>query len=289
MTNVYGTFDQAALDREYSARDTVPDIAPIIAEYARLSAEARAALPCRPDVAYGAGADEVVDVFPAADPPPGGAPVVVFIHGGYWRMLSQKDSAFMAPCLVGAGAAVVTVNYSLAPGATLDLIVAQCRAALAWTWRNARSFGGDPGRIVVCGSSAGGHLTGMMAAGGWHDAFGVPADVVRGAVPISGLHDLEPVRLSNVNEWMRLDAAAARRNSPLHNLPDRGCPLLVTWGGSETAEFKRQSAILAEAWAAHGWPVTRFETATRNHFDIVFDLCDPETRLARGLLAMAGL
>ena len=279
---VYRGLDQEALDREYAIRDTVPDIAPFLEEYARLSAVARETLECRLDVAYGPGADEVVDVFPAGE----GAPVFVYVHGGYWRMLSHKESAFMAPCMAPRGVAVVAVNYALAPGATLDDIVRQCRAAVAWTWRNASGFGADPGRIHVGGSSAGGHLTGMLAAGGWHEAAGVPADVVKGAVPLSGLHDLEPVRLSHVNEWARLDEAAARRNSPVRHLPEAGCPLVVSYGASETSEFKRQSGLLADAWREKGWPVDIFEHPARNHFDLVFDLCDPDSLLGRKVFDM---
>lgn len=282
---VYGGFDQDALNREYSARDTVPDIEPFIAEYRRLSAEARETLPCLLDVAYGPHPDEVVDVFPAGE----GAPVLIYVHGGYWRMLSQKDSAFMAPGMVAAGAAVVTVNYSLTPTADLDEIVRQCRASVAWTWSHAAEFGGDPGRLFVCGSSAGGHLVGMTLAEGWQEAAGIPADAIRGAVPLNGLHDLEPVRLSSVNEWARLDAESARRNSPIHHLPENGCPLIVSYGGSETSEFKRQSRIYADAWRARGWPVDVFEHAGRNHFDIVFDLGDRDSLLGGKVFAMMGI
>ncbi len=282
---VYLGFDQKTLNREYSARDTVPNLDPYIAEYARRSAEARDRLECRTDIAYGEHPDEVVDIFPAGD----GAPVLVYIHGGYWRMLSQKESAFMAPGLVNAGAAVVTVNYSLAPGASLDEIVRQCRAAVAWTWSHASEFGGDPNRLFVCGSSAGGHLTGMMVAGGWREQAGLPPDAIKGAVPLNGLHDLEPVRLSNVNEWAQLDEASARRNSPIHHLPETGCPLVISYGTSETSEFKRQSRILADAWKDRGWTVDIFEHPGRNHFDIVFDLDDPESLLGAKVSAMMGL
>ncbi len=282
---VYGNLDQDALNREYSARDTVPDIDPFIAEYRRLSAEARSTLRCSLDVAYGPHPDEVVDVFPAG----GDAPVLVYIHGGYWRMLSHRESAFMAPGMVAAGAAVVTVNYSLTPAATLDEIVRQCRAAVAWTWSRAAEFGGDPGRLFVCGSSAGGHLVGMTLAGGWQEAAGIPADAIRGAVPLNGLHDLEPVRLSSVNEWARLDAESARRNSPILHLPESGCPLIVSYGGSETSEFKRQSRIYADAWRARGWPVDVFEHPERNHFDIVFDLGDRDSLLGGKVFAMMGI
>lgn len=282
MTPIYRDFDQAALDRAYSARDTVPDLAPFIEQYAQRSAAARDSLDCRTNVPYGDGPDEVVDIFPAG----AGAPVLVFIHGGYWRMLSQKESSFMAPPLAARGIATVTVNYSLAPGASIDEIVRQCRAAVAWTWKNAAGFGGDPARLFVCGSSAGGHLTGMMAAGGWREDAGLPADAIKGAVPLSGLFDLEPVRLSNINEWAKLDAESARRNSPIHHLPQTGCPLIVSWGGSETDEFKRQSREFAAAWAARGWPVEAFESSARNHFDIVFDIGDPDTRLGRAIFDM---
>ena len=282
---VYRDFDQAELDREYTIRDTVPDIDPFLDEYARLSAEARATLSCRLDVSYGEHPDEMVDVFPGR----GRAPVLVYIHGGYWRMLSQKESAFMAPCFVEAGAAVVTVNYSLTPHTSLDNIVGQCRAAVAWAWKNAEEFGGDPDNIFVCGSSAGGHLTGMMVAGGWHAVAGIPENAVKGAVPLSGLHDLEPVRLSCVNEWARLDEASARRNSPVHNLPRIGCPLIIAYGASETSEFKRQSRMLGEAWSRNGWPIEMFEHETRNHFDLVFDLCDGQSLLGRKIFAMMGL
>ena len=282
---IYRDFDQETLNREYSARDTVPDIEPYISEYGRLSAEARETLDCRLDVAYGQHPDEVVDVFPSS----GGAPILVYIHGGYWRMLSYKESSFMAPCFAAAGAATVAVNYSLAPAAPLDRIVGQCRAAVVWTWRNAREFGGDPDRIFVCGSSAGGHLVGMMVAGGWRSGAGLPEDAIKGAVPLNGLHDLEPVRLSNVNDWAGLDEDAARRNSPIHHLPDNGCPLIVSWGGSETSEFKRQSRLYAEAWKARGWQVDAFEHEKRNHFDIVFDLCDSGSLLGRKVFEMMGL
>ena len=284
---VYRGFDQETLDREYRARGTVPIevFEACIARYAADSARARETLECRADVAYGETADEVVDVFPAG----AGAPVLFYIHGGYWRMLSQKESAFMAECFVGLGAAVVTVNYSLAPAASLDDIVAQCRRALAWTHREAASFGGDPERIFVTGSSAGGHLTGAMISGGWHAGFGVPADVVKGACAISGIFDLEPIRLSEVNEWARLDEASARRNSPIHHLPEQGCPLVVAYGGNETSEFKRQTDDYARAWRERGFSAEHVDMSETNHFDIVFDYQNPDGRLTGAVRALMGV
>jgi arylformamidase len=288
MTKVYEDFDQETLDNEYLISRTVPSIEPFISDYGKFSAEARAKIDCRKNVSCGDHPDQLIDIFPAKGKDGGPAPVFVFIHGGYWRMLSHRESSFMAENMVANGIAVIAVNYSLTPEASIDTIVHQCRDAIAWTWRNASGFGADPDRIFVCGSSAGGHLTGMMVAGGWHDAFGVPADVIKGAVPLSGLHDLEPLRLSCINEWAMLDAAAARRNSPVHHPPDAGCPLILSYGASETSEFKRQSALLADAWRARGWQADIFEHPDRNHFDIVFDLRDFDTLLGRKVRDMIG-
>jgi len=282
MTHIYNNFDQETLNREYSARDTVPDIDPFIAEYARQSTGARETLECKENVAYGNHQDEVVDIFPAGT----NAPVLIYIHGGYWRMLSQKESGFMAPCLSQNGIATVTVNYSLTPGASIDTIVRQCRDAVAWTQQNAHSFGGDPNRIFVCGSSAGGHLTGMMVAGGWHEAHGIPENTIKGAIPLNGLYDLEPVQLSNVNDWAGMDKAAAHRDSPVHHLPNNGCPLIMSYGATETSEFKRQSHLFADAWTDSGWSVDIFEHPARNHFDIVFDLCDEKSLLGSKVLEL---
>ena len=288
MTAVYRDFDQETLNDEYLISKTVPSLDPFLADYARFSADARANLDCREDVSCGAHADQVVDIFPVEASGGEAAPVFVFIHGGYWRMLSHKESSFMAENMVANGIAVVSVNYSLAPAASIDVIVRQCREAIAWTWREARDFGGDPDRIFVCGSSAGGHLTGMMVANGWHQELGVPVGVIKGAVPLSGLHDLEPLRHSCINEWAKLDAESARRNSPVHHLPEAGCPLVLSYGSSETPEFKRQSALLADAWRAKGGQADIFEHPDRNHFDIVFDLRDFDSLLGRKVRAMIG-
>jgi arylformamidase len=286
MGAVYRDFDQETLDHEYNARASVDDAEYFLRAYAERSREARETTESRPDVAYGDHPDEVIDIFSAAT---GGSPVFIFIHGGYWRALSQKDSAFMAPCFARQGIATVTVNYSLAPGTSLDLIVAQCRKAVAWVWHNAASFGGDAARIFVGGSSAGGHLAGMMLAGGWQEAAGVPGDVVKGGVGLSGLYDLEPLRLSNVNDWMSMDVETAARNSPLIQLPHAEVLLIAACGALETSEFKRQNQIYAEAWEQRAWSRIQFEAENRNHFDIVFDMCDPATQLSREIFRMMGV
>ncbi|UMZ11580.1 alpha/beta hydrolase [Pseudomonas sp. MPFS] len=283
--------DPAALaayfDSQYNARASVADYAQYPRLYRALSDAAHARTPCHRDVAYGSGANERLDIFPAAQ---SGAPVLLFIHGGYWRALSKADSAFMAPALTAAGACVVVLDYDLAPAVTLDQIVDQARRALAWLYRHASEFGGDPQRLYASGSSAGGHLVGMLMAGGWQAGLGVPDDVLRGALPISGLFDLEPLRSTHINEWMQLSVEDARRNSPLFHLPSSGAgELVISHGGLESAEFAWQSASFLKAWRDSGFTGRMVPAPHKNHFDVVLELGQPGTPLYQALCRLMGL
>ncbi|MBO1112068.1 alpha/beta hydrolase [Bordetella petrii] len=292
MPALYRQYDRAALDVQYNARATVPDIQPILAQYTAQSQAARATLPCAANVPYGEHPDELLDIFPAApqaEAPAAGAPVFVYIHGGYWRLLSKDDSSSMAPAFTRAGAVVVAVNYSLAPAVTLDRIVDQNRRALAWVYRHIARHGGDPARIHIAGSSAGGHLVGMLLAGGWHGQYGVPADVVAGAAPLSGLYDLRPLVHTHINEWMRLSPADAERNSPALLPAGAACPLLASYGGTETDEFKRQTDDYLQAWRARGLPARHVPMPHTNHYDIVLTLNDPASPLTRAIFDQMGL
>lgn len=288
MATLYRNYDRAALDVQYNARATVPDIQPILKQYAEDSALARRTLDCVLDVSYGEHADESLDIFPAAGGARG-APVFVYIHGGYWRLLSKSDSSNMAPAFTRAGAVVVAVNYSLAPAVTLDRIVDQNRRALAWVHRHIAEYGGDPARIHICGSSAGGHLVGALLAGGWHAGYEVPPDVICGAAPLSGLFDLRPLVHTHINEWMRMSEADAIRNSPALQLPQTGCPLLVSYGETETDEFKRQSDDYLAAWRERGFPGRYVPMPGTNHYDIVLSLNDPNSPLTRAIFEQMGL
>jgi len=292
MPALYRQYDRAALDVQYNARATVPDIQPILAQYTTQSRAARATLPCAANVPYGEHPDELLDIFPAAPQaaaPAAGAPVFVYIHGGYWRLLSKDDSSSMAPAFTRAGAVVVAVNYSLAPAVTLDRIVDQNRRALAWVHRHIARHGGDPARIHIAGSSAGGHLVGMLLAGGWHGQYGVPADVVAGAAPLSGLYDLRPLVHTHINEWMHLSPADAERNSPALLPAGAACPLLASYGGTETDEFKRQTDDYLQAWRARGLPARHVPMPHTNHYDIVLTLNDPASPLTRAIFDQMGL
>jgi len=286
MTTVFLGYDRPALDRELNNREKVADAPRWLAWYAHESERARRELPCRLDVAFGAHPGERLDVFPAGAGP---APVHVFIHGGYWHRLDKADFSFVARGLVPAGAAVVVINYALVPTVDLDELVRQCRAAVAWVWRHARGFGGDPERIFVSGHSAGGHLVGMLMSTDWPAFAGVPPDALKGGCGISGLYDLEPIRLSYLNDALALTPDVARRNSPCLLAPSRANPLLLAVGGAEGPEYHRQTDAQAGAWRARGLPVDVLDLTGHDHFSIVADLGRRDAPLTRALLGQMGL
>ena len=216
---IYRGMSLTELDVQYDARGTVDDIVPFLAQYADLSAAAKRDLEVVEDIPFGPSAEEMFDLFPAGR----NAPVFVFVHGGYWRLLSKNESSFMASVLSARGIAVAAVNYALAPTVTLDESSARCAPPSAVFWHDADRYGIDRKRIHIGGSSAGGHLIGMLLADGGKLRPAVPADVIAGAVSASGLFDLEPVRLCRPNEWLQLDEQSARRNSPIHLIPAAGC------------------------------------------------------------------
>jgi arylformamidase len=278
---------QADLDLQYNARATVPDIAPMLHDYAAISAQARDTLPCALNVAYGPHPDETLDIFPAQGERPG--PVLIYLHGGYWRLLSKDDSSFMAPTLTRAGITVVAVNYSLAPAVTLDHIVDQTRRAVAWIHRHIEQHHGDGHRLIIAGSSAGGHLAGMVLASGWQENYGMASTAIAGAVLLSGLYDLTPLVDTHINDWMRLSLEDARRNSPIFSLPDLGPPILVSYGSNESSEFRRQSHDYLAAWLDRGFQGEYVDMLNTNHFDLVLHLNRLESPLVQKLLKLLAL
>ena len=263
-----------AIDAAYAPRRTLP---PGVFEahmdlYRDRSAEAYRALPNHRDLCYDPASGQCLDIFPA--PGQGLKPVFVFIHGGYWRMLSRNDSVFMAPVLTRRGISVVAPDYALAPGVTLEEIVRQMRASIAWLYRNGPTWGIDPDRIFVGGSSAGGHLAAALVAAGWRETMSLPENLVKGAMPVSGLFDLAPIAKSFVNEWMGLDAARARALSPIFHLPRVAGKQVVAWGAEETSGFKDQARDYLRACRGAGLDVQPLEIAGRHHFDVILDWCD---------------
>lgn len=281
------------LDAQYNNRLRVPDfLTQHVLHWQADSALARQQ-PCHLDIAYGSHASEKLDIFPAQSARPGKsapAPVLVFIHGGYWRSLDKADHSFIAPAFTREGVCVVVPNYALcsAKGTlTMEDIVMQMVRALAWVHHHAAEFGGDPARIHVVGHSAGGHLAAMMAACEW-ERFDdrLPQRVVRGALSISGLHDLTPIRACPYLQVdLKLTEAQVRRCSPAYMTAPR-VPLMAMCGGDESGEFLRQNRLIEDVWGARHVPV-REAMLGHNHFSILESLIEPGHRthqLARSLL-----
>ncbi|MEO8390514.1 MAG: alpha/beta hydrolase [Polaromonas sp.] len=291
--------DPAWLDRMYNNRALVADHALYFARWAESSQAVRKRVPCQLDIPYGNRAGEMLDVFPAdgfgaasGARGRGGAPVLVFIHGGYWRSLDKADHSFVAPAFTQAGACVVVPNYALCPAVTIPHITLQMVAALAWTWRHIAHYGGDPSRITVVGHSAGGHLAAMLMACDWKAfARDLPADLLKNALSISGLYDLEPMRHTPfLKDSLKLTAEQVRKASPaLLPAPSRGSLYSVA-GADESAEFLRQNVLIQQAWGADAVPVCESHLG-RNHFSILEALTEPSQRLhqlALQLLARTG-
>ena len=279
-------FEPARLDRDYNAKATVsPEaFAAEMVRYREASIAPRADWGRHFDVVYDEESGQRIDIF---GPPSqsGPCPVFVFVHGGYWRALSKEDSAMMAGMLAAEGIATVVVDYRLAPEVSLAEITREVRAALAFVWRHGGEYGLDPDRIAVGGSSAGGHLAGALVAEGWQDDFGLPSDVVKFAMPVSGLFELAPLAATFPQEWLNLGPADVDQLSPIRHIPVRGCPIAVAWAEHEADGFKRQSRAYAEGWAAAGGEAKTIEVANRNHYDILMDWCSSETEMSQALLA----
>ncbi|WP_421953729.1 alpha/beta hydrolase [Polaromonas sp.] len=284
--NLWRGYDQAALDRQYNSRGTVPDVTVYLREYAERTVQAKAALACTENIAYGPDADERLDIYPATG---GNAPVMVFLHGGDWRALSKEDSGFAAPAFVQAGAMFVALDFSLVPATTLPAMGAQVRRALHWLWQNVAAHGGDPQRIHIAGHSSGANLVGQLLMTDWQREFNAPADLVKSAAFMSGLGDLEPVRLSFRNEKLGLTSEVVAEVSLLRRGAVANCPLLVAVGGNETEDYLRQSREVADWWAAQGKHAEFFALAGRHHFDAVLEWAEPASALFKAQCALMGL
>ena len=269
--------DTQWLERMYNNRMRVPDHGDYFARWAAESDQARRSLPCEVDVAYGAEPGETLDVF--AGPRPG-APVVVFIHGGYWKALDKSQHGFVAPALRQLGAAVVVPNYALCPAVSIPQITLQMVRAVAWSWQHARQFNGDARRIIVMGHSAGGQLAAMLLTCAW-PAFdaALPRDVVKAALGISGLYDLAPLmQVPSLQEVLRLTPAQVAQASPARlPAPARG-HLVSVVGGEESGEYLRQNKLILRAWGRERVPVDSVLPGL-NHFSLVDTLVQPGARL----------
>jgi len=276
----------AWFDAQYNNRARIPGHPAILQHWLDASARALERHTNMVERAYGDDPSERLDIFPAAT---AGAPVLVYLHGGYWRALDKRDQSFVAPAFVDAGAMVVLPNYALCPAVRIEHIVLQLVRALIWVHRHAAEYGADPARIVVAGHSAGGHLATMLLACAWPTAAAdLPADLVTGALSISGLYELEPLRHAPfLAPDLRLSAASARRLSPAAMPAPRG-PLVTVVGSDESEEFHRQAALIAKRWGPSA-VVAALTVPGRNHMDVLHELADPLSRTHCQGLRLLGL
>jgi arylformamidase len=273
-------------EAQYNNRVLVPEHPQIFVRWASESAKVRNNSRCELDLEYGTSYLEKLDLFFPEGP---SKALLVFIHGGYWRSLDKNDFSFLAPAFTKAGVTVAMINYGLAPQVRIDDIVRQIRVATAWLAQNARRYGADASKLYMCGHSAGAHLAAMMAATYWPSVSTLlPTDVVKGAVCISGIYDLDPLRFTAVNQDIHLDDAAAKRLSPTLMQPATRLPILMAVGGDESNEFKRQNKLLIDRWAGVT-AMQDFPLPGKNHFTAVDELSAVDGALHRAALEMMGV
>jgi len=266
---LYHTFStQEEIDQEYNPRFIVKNTDELIQSYFTESQRVLREYSNRSAVAYGPTPSETLDIFPAEKPC---SPIHIFYHGGYWHSLTSRDFAFVAEGLVRNGITAVLVNYALCPSVNIDEIVRQSRAAAAWTYRNAEDFGGNQERISVSGHSAGGHLTGMLLSTDWEKNYGLPPNLIKGFLPVSGLFDLKPFPFSWLQPKLLLTSEQVLRNSPVFLKPMYTPHVMVAVGADESHEFQRQSKNYTIFLQKHGVPAEYLTMPGKNHFNIIHD------------------
>jgi arylformamidase len=284
--------DPVWLDAQYNNRALVPGFAPIVEGWAKASALAReiSREHAHLDVVYGDGPGETLDIFPTPANGAGSVPVLIFVHGGYWRALDKSDCSFLAPSFNADGAMLVVPNYALCPAVSIEHITTQLARAVVWAWLHVAQYGGDPSRMALAGHSAGGHLVTMLLSCRWRDLdIHMPLQPLQGALSISGLYDLEPIRhTSFLQPDLKLTPASVARLSPAFFPRPKATRLYATVGLDESSEFQRQNALIRDVWGPTAVPVCETVPHT-NHFTVLNTLADPKSRLHDLALRLLGL
>lgn len=285
---VWLDMDQKELDDAYDQAVYAPNQMKVQARRDVSTARAREALGAPQRLKYGTQAIEGLDLFrtKAAN-----APVVIYIHGGAWRRGVSADNHTPAEMFVHAGAHYLAADFSNIDDHNGDLLpmVDQVRRSIAWTWKNAREFGGDPKKLYVIGHSSGAHLTSCVITTDWSKDYGVPNDIIAGSLTCSGMYDLAPVRLSKRSEYVRFTDETVEKLSAMRRLDRINMPLVVGYGTEETPEFQRQAREFAAALKAAGKPHELVVGVGYNHFEICETITNPYGLIGRCVLKMMGL
>jgi arylformamidase len=286
---VFLDYDQAELDAAYDQAAYEPNIAQLRERWIDNSARTRMRIGEPLRVAYGPSDIEQVDIFRTAAPAP--APIFVFIHGGAWRSGLAKTYSAPAEMFIRAGAHFVVPDFVWVQdsGGSLFPMADQVCRAIAWVYRNAASFGGDPTRLYIGGHSSGAHLAAVALTTEWHREFGLPPDLIKGGMCSSGMYDLTPVRLSHRSSYVSFTDAMVAALSPIRHLDRLNAPLIVAYGGYETPEFQRQARDFAAAVRAAGKPVELLVGEHYCHLELPETLCNPYGLLGAAVLDMMGL
>jgi arylformamidase len=280
---VWLDLDQQALDDAYDQSKYAPNLQLVLKRIAAASEQARQRLGAPKRLSYGSTPIEGADLYATRKP---NAPVHVFIHGGAWRGGLARDNALHAEMLVNSGAHFVTLDFINVLEANGDLMpmADQVRRGVAWVYKNAASFGGDPNRLYISGFSSGGHLGGVVLVTDWQKDFGLPADIVKGAVLCSGMYDLKPVRLSARSRYVKFTDAMEHALSTQRHLDRIVTPVVLAHGTQETPEFQRQSRDFAAALKAAGKPVQLLVGDSYNHFEMAETFANPFGLCGRAVL-----
>jgi arylformamidase len=271
---VWMDLDQVELDAAYDQSGYAPLIRQILKRYASSSNETRARLGAPKRFSYGLTAVEALDLYPAKAP---NAPIFVFVHGGAWRSGVAKDYAYPAELFVNAGVNYIALDFIDVGAANGDIGVMadQVRRGIAWAYQNAASYGGDARRFYVGGHSSGGHLCGVALTTDWQKDFGLPADMIKGGLCMSGIYDLKPVRLSKRSSYVRFTDAMEEAMSSQRHIERLRAPIIVSYGTNETPEFQRQGRDFAAAVKAAGKPIELVEAQNYDHFEMCETLGHP--------------
>jgi arylformamidase len=279
---VWLDLDQKELDDAYDQSKYAPNLQQVIKRYGTNSEQMRQRNGPPKRVAYGSTQIEMLDIYPTRRP---NAPINVYIHGGAWRGGLAKDYAFPAEMFTSAGAHYVVLDFInvIEAGGSLMPMAEQVRRGVAWVYKNAASFGGDSRRVFISGFSSGAHLGGTALITDWQE-FGVPADIIKGAVLSSGMYDLKPVRLSARSNYVKFTDEMEDKLSTQRYLSRINCPVTVAHGTLETPEFQRQTRDFAAAMKAAGKPIQLQIGDGYNHFEMMETLANPHGLLGRAAL-----